>query len=95
MAQKAFQIAFDGTPVDQDFYGDIVSLQVEENTSIANTFRLQLATKLADDGSWNYLDDDRLALFTKVAHPPLPSVAPMLHATSRLPATQLGSDTVG
>jgi phage protein D len=67
MAQKAFQIAFDGTPVDQDFYGDIVSLQVEENTSIANTFRLQLATKLADDGSWNYLDDDRLALFTKVS----------------------------
>ena len=67
MAQKAFQIAFDGTPVEQDFYGDIVSLQVEENTSIANTFRLQLATKLADDGSWNYLDDDRLALFVKVS----------------------------
>jgi len=67
MAQKAFQIAFDGTPVDQDFYGDIVTLQVEENTSIANTFRLQLATKLADDGSWNYLDDERLALFTKAS----------------------------
>jgi phage protein D len=67
MAQKAFQIAFNGTPVDQDFYGDIVTLEVEENTSIANTFRLQLATKLADDGSWNYLDDERLALFTKVS----------------------------
>jgi phage protein D len=67
MAQKAFQIAFDGTPVDQDFYGDVVSLQVEENTAIANTFRLQLATKLADDGSWNYLDDERLALFTKAS----------------------------
>jgi phage protein D len=67
MAQKAFQIAFNEAPVDQGFYGDIVSLQVEENTSIANTFRLQLATKLADDGSWNYLDDDRLALFTKVS----------------------------
>lgn len=67
MAQKAVQIAFDGTPVDQDFYTDIVSLRVEENTAIANSFRLQLATKLADDGSWNYLDDDRLALFTKVS----------------------------
>jgi hypothetical protein len=67
MAQKAFQIAFDGTPVEQDFYGDIVSLRVEENTSTANTFRLQLATKLADDGSWNYLDDDRLALFVKMS----------------------------
>lgn len=67
MAQKAFQIAFGGAPVDQDFYGDIVLLQVEENTSIANTFHLQLATKLTDDGSWIYLDDDRLALFTKVS----------------------------
>jgi phage protein D len=67
MAQKAFQIAFDGTPVEQDFYGDIVSLRVEENTSTANTFHLQLATTLADDGSWNYLDDDRLALFVKVS----------------------------
>jgi phage protein D len=67
MAQKTFQIAFDGTPVDQDFYGDIVSLNVEENRSVANTFLLQLATKLADDGSWNYLDDERLALFTKVS----------------------------
>ena len=66
MAQKAFQLAFGGTPVDQDFYGDIVSLRVDENTSVANTFRLQLATTLADDGSWNYLDDDRLALFAAV-----------------------------
>jgi hypothetical protein len=51
VAQKAYQIAFDSTPVDQDFYGDVVLLQVEENTSSANTFRLQLATTLADDGS--------------------------------------------
>ena len=35
MAQKAFQIAFDGMPVEQDFYGDIMSLQVEECTSVA------------------------------------------------------------
>src|SRR5215467_6284255 len=67
MAQKAFQIVFDGVPVEQDFYGDIISLQVEECTSVANTFRLQLATKLADDGTWSYLDDDRLGLFVKVS----------------------------
>jgi phage protein D len=66
MAQKEFQIAFDGTPVDQDFRADIVLLQVEENTSIANTFRLQLATKLADDGTWNHLNDG-FAVFTKVS----------------------------
>jgi hypothetical protein len=35
-----------------------------------------------------------LALFSNVAQPPLPKVAPMLHATCRLPADQLGSDNV-
>ena len=35
-----------------------------------------------------------LALLMSVAHPPLPKVAPMLHDTWRLPAVQLGSDTV-
>jgi phage protein D len=68
MAQKALQIAFDGNPVDQDFYANILSLRIEENTSIANTFHLQLATRLSDDGSsWSYLDDDRLALFVRVS----------------------------
>ena len=35
-----------------------------------------------------------LALFSSVAQPPLPKVAPMLQATSRLPADQLGGDSV-
>jgi hypothetical protein len=35
-----------------------------------------------------------LALLRSVAQPPLPSVAPTLHATWRLPADQLGSETV-
>jgi phage protein D len=67
MAQTAFQLAFSDTPVESDFYGDIVSLQVEENTSIANVLRLKLATRLDDQGLWLYLDDDRFALYTKVS----------------------------
>ena len=35
-----------------------------------------------------------LALLSSVAQPPLPRVAPMLQATCRLPADQLGSDSV-
>ncbi|KLI04099.1 hypothetical protein ACT17_33850 [Mycolicibacterium conceptionense] len=35
-----------------------------------------------------------LALLTSVDQPPLPSVAPMLHDTWRLPADQLGSEIV-
>jgi phage protein D len=66
MANKAYQIAFAGTAVDEDSYGDVVSLTVEENTASAGTFRLQLAIRLQDDGSWTYLDDDRLALFNAV-----------------------------
>src|SRR6516162_2739517 len=67
MADKAFQIAFNGSGADNGFYADVVSLTVEENTASGNTFRLQLATTLQDDGSWKHLDDDQLALFTKVS----------------------------
>jgi len=35
-----------------------------------------------------------LALLSNVAQPPLPKVAPMLQATCRLPADQLGNDSV-
>ena len=66
MANKAYQIAFSGTAVDEDFYGDVVSLVVEENTGTANIFHLQIALRLQDDGTWTYLDDDRLALFNAV-----------------------------
>jgi phage protein D len=67
MADQAYQIAFDDEAVDEEFYADVVSLTVEENTATASTFRLQLATSLQDNGSWAYLEDDRLALFTKVS----------------------------
>jgi len=66
MANKAFQIAFSGTAVDEDFYGDVVSLTVEEGTATASTFHLQIALRLQDDGSWTYLDDERLAPFNAV-----------------------------
>ncbi|CKS96931.1 Uncharacterised protein [Mycobacterium tuberculosis] len=46
-------------------------------------------------GGWPLISSAPLALFTRVAHPPLPRVAPILHATTRLPADQLGSVSVG
>src|SRR3954451_5567970 len=67
MANKAFQIEFSGTAVDEDFYGDVVSLTVEESTTVAGTLHLQIALRLQDDGTWTYLDDDRLALFNAIA----------------------------
>jgi phage protein D len=67
MAEKAFKVSFDGNAVDSSFYGDVVLLTVDETIAAATTFRMELATRLQDDGSWTYLDDDRLSLFTKIS----------------------------
>lgn len=67
MAEKAYEIAFNDEAVDEDFYGDVESLTVEENSTMASTMRLRLAITLDDQGVWDYLDDSRLEVFTKVA----------------------------
>jgi phage protein D len=66
MAQASYQIAFDGKATDDDFYSDVISLTIEENTETAGVIQLRLMLTLQDDGSWNYLDDPRLTLFKKV-----------------------------
>ena len=67
MAEKAYEIAFNDEAVDEDFYGDVESLTVEENSTMASTMRLRLAITLDDNGVWDYLDDSRLEVFTKVS----------------------------
>jgi phage protein D len=67
MADTAYEITFDDEAVDEDFYGDIESVTVEEDTDTPGVLRLRLRLTLQDDGSWNYLDDERLSLFKKVA----------------------------
>ena len=66
MGIKAYQIWLGGQAVDESFYGDVVSLTVEESTSAAGSFTLRLASRLLDDGSWGYLDHRKLTLFTEV-----------------------------
>src|ERR1700752_4595292 len=67
MAEKAYEISFNDEAVDEDFYGDVECLIVEENTTVAGTMRLRLALTLDDNGVWDYLDDARLDVFTKVS----------------------------
>lgn len=67
MADKAFQIAFDGKAVDESFYADVVALTVEESSAAASVMRMQIAIDLNEDGSWDYLDDSRFAPFAKVS----------------------------
>ena len=45
-------------------------------------------------GGWPLIISGPLALLSNVAQAPLPRVAPTLQETWRLPAVQLGSDTV-
>lgn len=67
MADKAFQITFDGEAFEDGLCDDVALLTVEENTGRANTLELKLTTTLRDDGTWKYLDDDRFALFNAVS----------------------------
>ena len=67
MADKAFQITFDGEAFEDGLCDDVSVLTVEENTGRANTLELKLTTTLQDDGTWKYLDDDRFALFNAVS----------------------------
>jgi phage protein D len=67
MANKAYEISFNDEPVDEDFYGDVVSLTVEENVALAGTMRMRIGLTQDDNGAWNYLDDSRLEMFTRVS----------------------------
>ncbi|MEA2689031.1 MAG: hypothetical protein QOD51_1638 [Candidatus Eremiobacteraeota bacterium] len=67
MADKAFEIAFSGTPVEADFYADVISLSVEEGGDEASTAQLRLILRKNSDGSWTHLDDDRFAPFTPMS----------------------------
>lgn len=66
MGIKSYQIAFGGQVVDEHFYGDVVSLTVEESTAAAGVFSLRLVSRQQDDGSWSQVDNKNLALFTPV-----------------------------
>src|ERR1041385_9102343 len=67
MANKAYEISFNDEPVDEDFYGDVVSLTVEENVALATTMKLRITLTQDDNGAWDYLDDSRFEMFTRVS----------------------------
>lgn len=67
MADQAFRIAFNGKAVDDAFYGDVVSVRVEEGVGMATTAQLRLATRHGDEGAWSYVEDKRLTLFTPLS----------------------------
>jgi len=66
MAKQTYQISLNGTAVDEDFYGAVALLSVEENVATANSLQLRLNVTQQADGTWRYVEDERLALFNSV-----------------------------
>lgn len=66
MADKSYEITFDGNSAEDAFYADVLELEVEERVSGPSTFRLRVTLTLQDSGEWTYTDDDRFSLFTNV-----------------------------
>src|SRR5207245_5567816 len=66
MADKAYQISFDGEAAEADLYGAVQRLDVEESVLTPGSFSLRLAIERDGSGQWAYTDDDRLSLFAAI-----------------------------
>lgn len=65
MEHENFKIEIEGEEV-SDLYSDLISLEVELEDELASMFRLRIALLLKQDGTWTYLDDERLRVWKKV-----------------------------
>lgn len=65
MERENFTIEIEGEEVD-DIFQDLISLEVELDDELAGMFRLRITTTLQRDGIWNYLNDERFAVWKQV-----------------------------
>jgi phage protein D len=49
-----------------DFFADVLEMEVEEDHRLASVFKIKFAISKEDDGSWSYLDDDRVKLWKEM-----------------------------
>ncbi len=49
-----------------DLFLSLLEMEVDEDHQLASIFRIKLAIQLQDDGTWTFLDDDRLQLWKKI-----------------------------
>ena len=66
MQHDNLKIEIEGSEI-QELYNDLVSLEVELDEELAGMFRMNIALLLQSDGTWNYIDDDRLTIWKQVA----------------------------
>ena len=65
MSKITASITIDGDPA-PDLLAALEEMEVELDHRIASVFRIKLATHRGRDGLWDFLDDDRIALWKKV-----------------------------
>src|SRR6266404_7291003 len=65
MQHENLKIEIEGSEI-QELYNDLVSLEVELDEELAGMIRMNIALLLQADGTWNYLDDERLTIWKKV-----------------------------
>ncbi len=65
MEHENLTIEIEGKEAD-DLYPDIVTLDVERDAELAGMFKLKLAMPQNSDGTWKYLDDERMAVWKQV-----------------------------
>ncbi len=65
MKYESLYIEIDGQEA-EDFYPDLLSLEVELDCCMAAMFRLRLPLNAEPDGSWSFLDDERLVPWKEV-----------------------------
>jgi phage protein D len=63
---STYQVLFDSTPADQDFYDVVSRLEVEENADLPGAISLQLPVSEAD-GELTWVSDERIAPYANIA----------------------------
>jgi phage protein D len=66
MYHEVVYVEIDGEPF-LELEEDLISLEVELDDELAGMFRLHLSLKKGRDGTWNYLDDERFAVWKPVS----------------------------
>ncbi len=65
MATINSSILVSDTPA-PDLFADLLEMEVEEDHKMASMFRIRISMHREDQGTWTYLDDERLRLWTKI-----------------------------
>ncbi len=65
MENEDLIIEIEGSEAD-DLYSSLISLEVEHDVELASMFRMELSLWLEQDGSWRFLDDERLTIWKQI-----------------------------